>query len=248
MTLLLLLFLSCSGDSDSDPGTNPPPQNEIIPSNLILTIEIVGADENNPNGNGSGIINCIATATNAVRYGFKFGILAEKESVSGNISHTFADIGTNDYQVTVIAYSSTNNAISSVKTVTVFVDPGAEGLVWSDEFDVDGAVNSEKWHHQVQIPDGGNWFNGEVQHYTNRLENSYVDNGTLKIVAKKEIFSDQGYTKDYTSARLNSKFAFTYGTVHIRAKLPGRLLGCRFWCGRLASLRRDRYYGTNGLG
>ena len=53
-----------------------------------------------------------------------------------------------------------------------------------------------------------------------RTQNSYVSNGTLKIVAKAETFTDQGYTKEYTSARLNSKYAFTYGKVEIRAKLP----------------------------
>jgi len=47
-----------------------------------------------------------------------------------------------------------------------------------------------------------------------------VEDGILNIVAKKETFSDQGYTKEYTSARLNSKYAFTYGKVEIRAKLP----------------------------
>ena len=40
------------------------------------------------------------------------------------------------------------------------------------------------------------------------------------MVAKKETFKDQGRTKQYTSARLNSKFAFTHGRVEIRAKLP----------------------------
>ena len=59
-----------------------------------------------------------------------------------------------------------------------------------------------------------------MQHYTNRVDNSYVNNGFLNIVAKKETFNDQGYTKQYTSARLNSKFAFTYGRVVVRAKLP----------------------------
>ena len=39
-------------------------------------------------------------------------------------------------------------------------------------------------------------------------------------MAKKETFADQGYTKQYTSARLNSKFAFTYGRIEVRAKLP----------------------------
>ena len=36
----------------------------------------------------------------------------------------------------------------------------------------------------------------------------------------KETFTDQNVTKDYTSARLNSKFAFTYGRVEARAQLP----------------------------
>ena len=41
-----------------------------------------------------------------------------------------------------------------------------------------------------------------------------------KIIAKKETFADQGVSKNYTSARLNSKFAFQYGKVEVRAKLP----------------------------
>ena len=95
-------------------------------------------------------------------------------------------------------------------------------LVWSDEFDNVGTnpVNSTKWFHQTQLPSHGNWHNNEVQHYTNRIENSFVENGNLNIVAIKEDFSDQGFTKPYTSARLNSKFAFTYGRIDVRAKLP----------------------------
>ena len=93
-------------------------------------------------------------------------------------------------------------------------------LIWSDEFDVDGAIDASKWHHQTQLPSGGSWYNGEIQHYTNRTDNSIVDNGILKITAKKETFTDQGQTKQYTSARLNSKFAFKYGKVEIRAKMP----------------------------
>ena len=96
----------------------------------------------------------------------------------------------------------------------------AQELIWSDEFDVDGAVNPEKWHHQTQLPAGGSWYNREIQHYTNRTDNSYVSDGILYLVAKKESFTDQGYTKQYTSARLNSKFAFRYGRIEVRAKLP----------------------------
>jgi len=82
------------------------------------------------------------------------------------------------------------------------------------------AINSNNWFHQTRLPNGWGWFNNEQQHYTNRIENSYVSNGSLKIVAIQESFTDQGHTKEFTSARLNSKFAFKYGRVEIRAKLP----------------------------
>lgn len=100
------------------------------------------------------------------------------------------------------------------------VDVVYNDLVWSDEFTTNGAVNATNWFHQTQLPAGGSWFNGEVQHYTDRLANSYVDNGSLKIVAKKEQYTNQGVSKEYTSARLNSKFAYLYGRVDIRAKIP----------------------------
>jgi beta-glucanase (GH16 family) len=100
------------------------------------------------------------------------------------------------------------------------VDVIYNDLVWSDEFNTVGAVNSTNWFHQTQLPNGSGWNNGEVQHYTNLSTNSFVDGGYLHIVAKKEPFTDQGVTKQYTSARLNSKFAFKYGRVDVRAKLP----------------------------
>ncbi|QBN18061.1 family 16 glycosylhydrolase [Flavobacterium nackdongense] len=100
------------------------------------------------------------------------------------------------------------------------VDVVYKDLVWSDEFTTSGTVNATNWFHQTQLPAGGSWFNGEVQHYTDRVDNSYVDNGSLKIVAKKETYTNQSVTKAYTSARLNSKFTFLYGRVDIRAKIP----------------------------
>jgi len=122
---------------------------------------------------------------------------------------------------------------TQTKTYSITFQQSDYALVWSDEFDDDGTtyisgvdnpIDDSKWFHQTILPDGypngWSWYNGELQHYTNRIENSYVSDGTLKIVAKKETFNDQGHTKQYTSARLNSKFAFTYGVIEIRAKLP----------------------------
>jgi len=93
-------------------------------------------------------------------------------------------------------------------------------LVFSDEFNIDGSVDSDKWLFETIPPNNGSWWNGEKQHYTNSLDNAYVSNGTLKIVAKKEQYTFQGSIKNYTSARLNSKFNFTYGKIEVKAKLP----------------------------
>ena len=106
------------------------------------------------------------------------------------------------------------------------VDPVFDQLVWSDEFNGTGAIDNGKWFQQTRpIINGFDWANSEIQHYTNRTDNSYVSNGTLKILAKKETYTSyevytSGVTKGYTSARLNSKYAFTYGKVEIKAKMP----------------------------
>jgi len=119
------------------------------------------------------------------------------------------------------SYSQTTTVPDEVQyDGTYSLDPVFDHLVWSDEFDEAGGVDPVNWFHQTQLPQGGSWYNGEVQHYTDRLANSFVENGVLNILARKETFTDQGHTKQYTSARLNSKFAFTYGKVEIRAKLP----------------------------
>ena len=106
---------------------------------------------------------------------------------------------------------------------TITVDPIYDTLIWSDDFEGEGAIDSSKWYHQTLLPNGSSWYNNEIQHYTDRIDNSNVSNGVLNIVAKKEVYSSQGVTKQYTSARLNSKFAFQYGKIEIRAKLPSGL-------------------------
>jgi beta-glucanase (GH16 family) len=93
---------------------------------------------------------------------------------------------------------------------------GVYQLVWSDEFNVNGAPDSTKWIYDV----GGNgWGNNELEYYTNaRPENARVVNGNLVIEARKEVYD----SCQYTSARLLSKTKaqWTYGKFEIRAKLP----------------------------
>ena len=85
-------------------------------------------------------------------------------------------------------------------------------LVWSDEFDTDGAPDASKWTYDLGA---GGWGNGEAQTYTDNSENVAVADGILKITAKKDGDS-------YTSARLKTQgiYSFTHGRVEISAKLP----------------------------
>ena len=88
-------------------------------------------------------------------------------------------------------------------------------LVWSDEFNVDGAPNNSNWGYDIGA---GGWGNGEAQYYTQREDNVIVEDGLLKIIARKESYEGSSYT----SSRLKSqgKYSFTYGKVEVRAKLP----------------------------
>ena len=88
-------------------------------------------------------------------------------------------------------------------------------LVFSDEFNTDGAPDSTKWSYDLGA---GGWGNSEAQSYTNSSSNVIVQGGNLKITAKAEAVTGA----NYTSARLKSenKFEFTYGKIEFRAKLP----------------------------
>lgn len=124
-------------------------------------------------------------------------------------------------------------------------------LVWNDEFDYDGSPSTSKWYHQTYPPVGDSWFNNEKQHYTDRIENSYVSNGSLKIKAIKESYEDpvRGSTKQYTSARLNSKYAFKYGRVEVRAKLPAAQgTWPAIWTLGKNIIENGAYWQTQGFG
>lgn len=213
--MALFLLLSCGG-SDPEPNTDP--------ANLSVDVTVVGANASNPNGDGSGLVSVTATASNTVRYGFSFNGGGMIERTSGTVEYTFTQDGVNEHTIDVWAYGESGKFINETVVVSVYHAPEVpevdEGLIFFDEFNYEGSPDPEKWHHQIIPPNNGGWYNGELQHYTNREENSYVSNGTLKIVASKEAYTTGGSTKSYTSARMNSKFAFTYGRVEFRAKLP----------------------------
>ncbi|MDP6396563.1 MAG: family 16 glycosylhydrolase [Candidatus Marinimicrobia bacterium] len=98
------------------------------------------------------------------------------------------------------------------------------GLVWNDEFDGD-AIDGQKWNKLLWRP---GWVNNELQAYTDRDTNVFVQDGNLVIRALIEPgffgtdYTGTSYTADYTSGRLNTagKGEWTYGRFDTRAKLP----------------------------
>jgi beta-glucanase (GH16 family) len=87
--------------------------------------------------------------------------------------------------------------------------------IWQDEFNYTGQPDSTKWSHNVG---GHGWGNNELQYYTNQhLKNARVANGQLIIEAHKENYQQN----KYTSARLVTKANWQYGTIQVKAKIPG---------------------------
>ena len=102
-------------------------------------------------------------------------------------------------------------------------------LVWSDEFDTDGALDPKTWNYEE-----GFMRNHEAQWY--QKANAYCKDGLLVIEARKENkrrknpwydknsgeWTRQRQTIDYTSASVNTagKKEWLYGRVEVRAKIP----------------------------
>lgn len=210
LTVLLfsILIFSCGGGSDDSD-----PIDTSTPSNLTLTANLVGATTNNPNGDGSGVVIFNFSADNATSYKINFGNGDIIETTSNSISYTYFGGGITNYNVYVSAYKA-NKFITKNITITIKVNTG---LIFSDEFDSPGSPNTSKWGYDIGRGDNG-WGNGESQYYTDRTDNVKVENGILKITAKKESY--QG--AEYTSTRMltKGKFDFKYGKVEVRAKLP----------------------------
>jgi hypothetical protein len=214
---ICFLTLACSSDNSSESNVDPSIEEPIIPSDLTLQVNIIGQTDSFPNGDGSGIITCSANAIDAVNYEFRFGSGVTEQSETGQIEYTYSDQGINSHTVYVYAYSSTGHYTSTFYTFDLFVEAEAPEASWSEEFNYNGAIDPNIWTHEIGNGEWG-WGNGESQYYTSSLDNVRVEDGLLKITAKREDIA--GF--EYTSARIISrdKYEFQYGRVDIRAKLP----------------------------
>lgn len=206
--LLIIALLSCSSGEKEGETTNGNTQ-----TNLVINAEVVGTTSQLPNGDGSGVVNFKISSNNATSIKVVFGDGETLETTTGVFTHTYSSSGTKTFDVKVTTFDGLKY-LNSTKSIVVFV---ASKQIWGDEFNVDGAPNSEKWGYDLGA---GGWGNNEPQYYTNRLDNAIVKDGVLKIYTKKENYL--GST--YTSARLQTdgKFSLKYGKVEFRAKLPAQ--------------------------
>ena len=135
--LILIGFISCQ-EEDQEFG------DIIAPSNIALDFDIVGQDSNNLNGDGSGLVNFIASAENAITFQYNFGDGTQNVvSPSGTNEHRFTQNGLNNYVVTVIA--SGRGGISSSKTINVEVKSDFNPIEIKNLL-TGGASNSKTWY------------------------------------------------------------------------------------------------------
>jgi beta-glucanase (GH16 family) len=194
--LAALIMISCSKAESADPA-------KVAPSGLTVQATIAQ--------DSSGNVSFVASATNATGYEFDFGDGVSRATTDGKISYKYSKSGL--FNVTVLAKNDIGFTSKSIK-VDVIV---ATAVFWSDEFNYTGSPDGSKWGYDIGTGSNG-WGNAEQQYYTDRPENAYVSNGTLKITAKAENFGG----KSYTSSRMltKGKFVMQYGKVEVRAKLP----------------------------
>jgi beta-glucanase (GH16 family) len=123
----------------------------------------------------------------------------------------------------LVAQESAGEAKTALKGYT---------LVWSDEFNGnDGSPpDPSKWTYDIG---GSGWGNHELQYYTNRAENTRIEDGKLVITARRETYvAPDGAKFSYTSARLKTQglFSQAYGRFEARIKLPaGQGIWPAFW-------------------
>ena len=101
----------------------------VTPTNVKLTYEIVGVDDEHPNGDGSGLVNFTVTANNAISYYFDFGDGRDINIVpGGKITYRFSKNGLITYNVTVSAVGTggiTSNKTDQISVFSLFEDDKA---------------------------------------------------------------------------------------------------------------------------
>jgi beta-glucanase (GH16 family) len=129
------------------------------------------------------------------------------------------------YFVSIITLHPNGESNPADATIQAQVYNISNGVQWSDEFNGD-AIDFNTWTYDYG---GGGFGNGQFEYDTARHENSYITNGNLVIEARRENYLGN----QFTSARMRTqgRFAFKYGDLEARIKLPNTADGLwpAFW-------------------
>jgi len=122
----------------------------IAPSNIALSAEVYGVDGDNPNGDGSGVVDFEVSSDNAITYRFDFGDNSKVVSAAnGKTSHRFSLTGTNTYTVTVMASGRGGITTTSSMNIDVFSSFNDQE---AQDFLTGGAGNSKTWYWAADKP------------------------------------------------------------------------------------------------
>lgn len=139
--MLVFLFVGCDQD-DYELGKI------TVPTGLNVTTQVVGATEDMPFGDGSGMVTFKATANGAMNYKFIFSNGSSAISSDGDYTHQFSESGVSTNNVSIIAYGA--GGASSSKTVDVDVlvtySPPQDLI---DKLVGDGA---KEWRIKAEVP------------------------------------------------------------------------------------------------
>ncbi len=215
--IITLFFTACS-EKSSGSDSNPDDPTD-------LTVDVIVYDD------GSGTVVFNANAEKVSYYQLDVGVNGVEPitNETGYFEYTYKDFGT--YRIEVRAVGVTGRYLKKEQSITVVSnEPVPVGLgystplqyegmnlVWNDEFN-GNQLNGTYWSNDLGTgcPNLCGWGNNELQTY--RAQNTWVEDGVLKLEARNESFDNRNYTSGKVVTR--NKLTAHFGRIDIRAVLP----------------------------
>ena len=120
----------------------------VAPSNIAITAEILGADDNNPFGDGSGTVNFTTNADAASSYVYYFDGIAQA-SPSGILSKRFSKVGVNTY--TIVVKANGTGGLTSTKSIEIEVFSSFSDVEAENFLSGANIGDSKKWYWQADV-------------------------------------------------------------------------------------------------
>jgi len=206
--LLLVLVSSCQDDDKSFGDIN-------APTGLVTSYEIVGKDDANPNGNGSGQVVLHAKADGAMTYKFVYPDGSSDANGQGLITKRFSENGVHSYTVAVLATgkggATTTGSIYIEDLLSIFNDPVTTQLLTNNSSKVWYWAQSEQGHLGVgpNTPTGNNywpeWYSAQPNEKAASETSSCLYDNKLTFTLQNDLIKfslDNGgktfFNKDFT--------------------------------------------------